>query len=155
MNDTIIIHEGTVCLLSKPEEANGQLYHNGFDAETPELKSWAFMLRPSRNPDALTDDKLIAALKKGPPELNAKWEEVPGYTIGWVTICFRKADGSTQDCRVQYEQGPEIPPPGLTSDDYPPLKPALPEDFEKLMPPKQVPKNEIQKKIKHDPFDML
>jgi hypothetical protein len=111
MNDVvIIIHDGTVCLLPKPETVGDDVYPFGFDANKPEKKSWSFrLLRSSSGRAHLDNGQLKELLKASPRELNAKWEEQVKHSTGWVTIYPVPKDGKAGDpLKAEFEKGPEL-----------------------------------------------
>lgn len=111
-NVTIIIHEGTVCLLPKPEIVADELYPFGFDPTKSKTKSWAFrLLRSSSGLPHLTNEQLADMLKTGRSALNARWEEQVGHSVGWITIYPEAQDGKAgTPHRVELEKGPDLTP---------------------------------------------
>lgn len=128
----IVNHEGTTCLLPKPETANGIVYPFAFDAVQPNEKSWSYRLCASRDPSSLTNETLTQLLGTSRQPLRADWEEQVGHAVGWITIYAPPpagSKGSPQGRRARFEQGPEIElaPPQITPEPPKVRVPSLPE----------------------------
>jgi hypothetical protein len=126
MSITIILHQGTTCLLSKPEIVGDHTYPFAFDATTPEQKSWSWRLLPQRDPARLTDEKFIQLLKAGRPVWRADWEEQVGHIVGMVTL-YPPSGSGDKPCKVEFEKGPDLemtpPKPKSPNPVPPPVEP--------------------------------
>jgi hypothetical protein len=108
-------YTGILCLLSKPEEANGKRYPFAYDSDIPDDLHTTVRLLPTSDPAALTDASLTELLNgnRHGGRLFADLETIEGHTLAWLTIYLESdsgpdSHGDVNPVRVKIERGPEL-----------------------------------------------